>query len=184
MSVYKIIKSVLQILPLAWLLVIFDPTSYSQFWEFAWKFLVVLMFLRPIRDIFPEYNIFAKAVTLRKELGIISGSFAIAHVVGYFLLHKLPITFVFNSIMWDPRWYLWWWMFAFIISLILIWTSNVFSIKKLGKYWKIVQKLSYFMLFFVAIHIALVKQWALLSSIITITSYIMVFSLAYIYKKI
>ena len=184
MSIYKIIKLILQILPLAWLLVIFDSTSYSQFWELAWRFLVFLMFLRPIRDIFPEYKIFAKAVTLRKELGIISGSFAIAHVVWYFLLHNLSPSFLLNSIIWDPRGYLWWWMFAFIVSLILTWTSNIFSIKKLGKYWKTVQKLAYFMLFFVAIHIALVKEWALMSSVITITSYIIVFWLSYIYKKI
>ena len=183
MSIYKIIKFILQITPLLGLFVILDPTLYSQFWEFAWKFLVILMFLRPIRDIFPEYKIFAKAVTLRKELWIISGLFAIAHVVWYFLLHSLPFTFLFDSIMWDPRGYMWWGMFALIISTILTATSNIFSIKMFTKHWKTIQKLSYFMLFTVAVHIALVKPDAMISSFITIISYIFVYILAFCYKK-
>lgn len=183
MNIYKIIKFILQILPLLWILVIFDPTLYGQFWNFAWKILILLLFLRPIRDIFPEYKIFAKAVTLRKELWIISWVFAIAHVVWFFLWYSIPISFLFDSIMWDPRGYLGWGMFAFIISLILTWTSNIFSIKIFKKHWKTIQKLSYFMLFTVAIHIAIVKPDSIISSIITISSYIMVYILAYIYKK-
>lgn len=183
MNIYKIVKRILQVLPLLWVFVIFDPTLYAQYWEFAWKLLILLLFLRPIRDIFPEYKILSKAVTLRKELWIISWIFAISHVVWYFLIHNLPVSFLFDSIMWDPRGYLWIWMYAFIISLILTWTSNIFSIKLFKKHWKTIQKLSYFMLFTVAIHIALVKPDAMISSFITVWSYIIVYSLAYCYKK-
>ena len=183
MNIYKIIKFILQITPLLGLFVIFDPTLYSQFWEFAWKALVILMFLRPMRDIFPEYKVLGKALSLRKELWIISGIFAVTHVIWYFLLHWLPVSFLFDSIMWDPRGYMWWWMFAFVLSIILTGTSNIFSMKMFGKHWKTIQKLSYFMLFTVAIHIAMVKPGAMISSYVTIISYIIVYLLAHYYKK-
>ena len=179
MSLYKIIKKILQIVPLLWLLVLFDPSEYAEFWEYAWNFLVFLMFIRPIKDIFPKFKILSKAVTFRKELWIISGVFAITHVVWYFLHNSLPATFLFDSIMWDPRGYLGWWMFALIISIILTWTSNIFSIKKFGKYWKIIQKLAYFMLLTAAVHIALVKSEDMFSIIFTILAYIIVYILAY-----
>lgn len=184
MRVYKVIKFILQIIPFISILVIFDPTSYSQFWDLAWKFLILLLFLRPIMNVFPEYNFLKLAVSLRKELGIISWIFAIAHVFWYFLLHKLPATFLLDSIMWDPRWYLGWWMFSLILAIVLTATSNIFSIKKFWKQWKLIQRLSYFMLLFTAIHIALVKQWELIPSIIIVSSYIVVYFLAYTYKKI
>jgi sulfoxide reductase heme-binding subunit YedZ len=184
MNYFKIIKAILTVFPLLWLVVLLDPSIFPNYWEFAWRFLILLLFIRPIRDIFPEYKILSQAVRLRKELGIISGVFAIAHTVWYFLVNGLPVTFIFDSIMWDPRWYLWWWMFAFIISLILTWTSNIFSIKKLWKKWKLIQRLSYFMLLFTAVHVALVKPEALISILVTVASYIIVYILAHIYKKV
>ncbi len=184
MNIYKIVKMILQITPFIWLIIFIDPSLYKNFWDYSWKILVILLFIRPIRDIFPEYKFFLKAVSLRKELWIISGVFALVHVVWYFLSHNLSFWFLFDSIMWNYKWYLWWWMYAFVIAMILTITSNNFSIKKLWKHWKKFQKLAYLMLLFVAIHIALVNKDALVSVIITVTSYIMIYFLAFLYKKI
>lgn len=183
MKFYKIVKILLRFFPLLGLVILLDPSIYPNYGEFAWRFLILLLFLRPIRDIFPEYKVLKLAVSLRKELGIISWVFWLAHVVWYFLVNKLPASFIFDSIMWNPYWYLWWGMFAFIASIILTLTSNIFSIKKMWKYWKPLQRLAYFMFFATAIHVALVKPEALISIIITLTSYVLVYILAYIYKK-
>lgn len=183
MIIYKIIKFILTFSPLIWLAVLIEPREYKEFWEYAWNILLFIMFIRPIKDIFPEYKILWKAVALRKELWILSASLAIAHVAWYFLANWLPVTFLFDSILWNPRWYLWWGMFAFIISLILLWTSNIFSMKKLWKYWKPIQRLSYLMLLFVAIHIAMVEKEYIYYSLI-ILAYVIVYMLAYYLKNI
>ena len=182
MNIYKIVKRILIFLPFISLWVIFDPSMYSDFWKYSWKILVLLLFLRPLRDIF-KYKILVKAVTLRKELWIISWVFAIAHAVWYFLEKKLPISFLFYSISWEPRGYLWVGMFTLITAIILTVTSNVFSIKKMWKYWKWVQRLSYLMLFLVSFHIAMVKPDELWTVVLVDITYVSVYIYAYIKNK-
>lgn len=183
MSYYKIIKIFLIILPLSSLYIFYDPFFHIKFWEYAWRILIIILFLRPIKDIFPEYKIFTKAVSLRKELWIMCWVFWITHVVWYFLAYGLPLNYILEKTLWDPREYFWWGMYWFITALILLSTSNKFAIKKLKKHWKTIQKLSYLMIGLIAIHIALIRD-DYISSIITISSYILVYILAYIYKKI
>ena len=180
---YKTIKLILAFFPLVWLLVFIFPSKFPEFWEWSWYFLVFLMFIRPIKDIFPRFKFLWKSVSLRKELWIISWTFAISHVIWYFLVYNLSISFILDSIFWDLRWPMGWGAFGFIVSLILLFTSNVFSMKKLWKYWKKIQRLSYLMFLFVAVHIALVKEWAMLETSIIIISYIILFIIAYIKKK-
>ena len=182
MNIYKVVKRILIFLPFISLWVIFDPSMYSEFGKYSWKILVLLLFLRPLRDIF-KYDILKKATTLRKELWIISWVFAIAHAVGYFLDKKLPVSFLFDSIMWDPRGYLGVGMFTLVIAIILTVTSNVFSIKKMWKYWKPIQRLSYLMLFLVSFHIAMVKPDQLLTVVIIDVVYVLIYIYAYSKNK-
>lgn len=180
---YKIIKYVLKFFPIIWLYIIFDPIRYGLFWKWAWYFLVFLMFIRPLRDVFPWFKVFWRFVPLRKELWIISWVFAISHVVWYFLVNKLPASFLFNWVLWDPTGYLGWWMFAFLVSLVLLFTSNIFSMIKLWKYWKKIQRLSYLMFLFVAIHISLIKEDAMITTSLIIISYIFLYVIAYFKNK-
>lgn len=58
-----------------------------------------------------------------------------------------------------------WWL------LLPLWlTSNDVAVKKLGKWWKILHKLTYVALFFIMIHVALVNHWiyALLLGLIVV----------------
>ncbi len=180
MNLYWIIKKILQFAPLLGILVFIIPWKYKEFWEYAWYLLIVIMFVRPLADI-TKLRVLKLITSLRKELGIIVGSFSLAHVIGYFLERNVPLSLLWDSIMWDPMGYLWVWMFAFIIAIILTATSNIFSMKKLWKYWKKLQRLSYLMFIFVLMHIAFIK-WEYIPQLILFLLYSTVYILAY--KKI
>lgn len=180
---YKIIKYLLMSFSFLWLLIFIYPQEYAFFWIISWYFLIFLMYVRPLRDLFPKFKFLSKLVSLRKELWIISWVFAISHVVWYFILNNLTLWFVLDSIFWDLRWPMWWGTIWFIASLILLFTSNIFSMKKLWKYWKKIQRLSYLMFIFVAVHIALVKEDAMVSTSIVIIIYIIIYFLAFLKKK-
>lgn len=180
LKIIKIIKKILQFVPFLWLIVIFFPKEFKEFGEYAWNILIFIMFLRPLADI-TNLKILKLLLPLRKELGIIVWVFSIAHFVGYFIERRVPLSLLWNSILWDPRGYLWAWMFALVIAIILTLTSNIYSIKKLWKYWKKIQRLSYFMFIFVLIHIALIKG-EYTKPLIMFMFYSLVYVLAY--KKV
>ncbi len=180
MNIYKVIKMILQLVPLLGLLIFIVPWEFKEFWEFAWHLLIVIMFIWPLADI-TQLRILKRAIPLRREWGIIVGIFSLSHVIGYFLEKEVPLSLLWDGIMWDPSGYLGIWMFAFIIAIILTATSNIFSMKKLWKYWKKLQRLSYLMFILVLIHIAMIK-WEYISQALLFTIYSLVYFLAY--KKI
>jgi len=179
-KIIKIIQKILQFFPLLWIIVIFFPNEFKEFWEYAWNILIFIMFLRPLADI-TNLKILKLLLPLRKELWIIIWVFSIAHFIGYFIERNVPLNLFWNSVLWDPRGYLWAWMFALVIAIILTLTSNIYSMKKLWKYWKKIQRLSYIMFIFVLIHIALI-EWEYFDSILIFLFYTIAYVLAY--KKV
>lgn len=179
----KHIKIVLRIFSLFSLFIFFTPWSYKDFWSFAWGLLVFIMFLRPISDIFHKVRSFKTILTLRRELWIIVWCFAIAHFVWYFIYESLWFSNIFDSQFWDFRGYLWWWSLALLVAFPLLFTSNNFSVNKLWKYWKTLQRLAYFMFFFTAIHIFLIHPFRDFWPILIFCFYIFVFISAYFVKK-
>lgn len=184
MKYLNIIKKILLFVSFSSLLVLFFPKDlFWRYWEIAWKMLLVIMFASPLFSIFPKCKIFSFIMSLRKELGIIIWVFAIAHVAGYFLFKKLWIDFFLNPIMWDPTHYFGWGTFALLVTIPLLITSNNYSMKLLGKKWKKLQYLAYFMLIFTAIHIALVDNEKILPLSIVISFYLILKVLAFIKKR-
>lgn len=139
--------------------VFFFPKQYLLFGSIGWFALIVLMFLRPLADIFPKGNIFAKMMFLRKSLGVLSGMFILAHGIGFFLERNLSLpSSLFLSEYWSLDTLYGWGMFGILLLLPLLVTSNTFSIKLLGKWWKPLQRLSYLFFLVGAIHVAFAQK--------------------------
>jgi len=130
---------------LLWL--VFVPLTFKYintqiFWDISWWSVVFVMWIRPLADLFPKLGILSKLVSLRKSFWILSSSIIItalaykfywnpSELYNYFSLNNFsfvnPILSRISEITW----------------LILLLTSNSFSQKKLGIWWKKIQRLSY-----------------------------------------
>lgn len=166
-----------------WLIVLFKPSEYVIFWEWAFYLLILVMYIRPLRDIFPKVKIFQKLTLYRKEFWILVWVFWLTHVIWYFLDTKLWLDIVFNPNIWTIDNYMAWGFIALFVSIPLTITSNKFSMIKLWwKNWKRLQYLSYIMFFSVLFHMALVNQWKVTQSVIIWWLYILIYIIAY-YKN-
>lgn len=154
---FKNIKSHLVYLSFFSLLIFIFPGEFKFFWEIWWKMLLIIIFSRPLRDIFPKIWIFKKIVLLRKELWIICGFFVLAHFVWYLIIFKISIVDFIISDIRGLKSAPFWWLLSTIALIPLLITSNIFSMKKLWKWWKKVQQLTYFFFIFWALHIAFVN---------------------------
>lgn len=155
----KILNIIFLIIPFLSFIVLFNTWTYSIFWEFAYKVLILIMFIRPLRDIFPKKLKFLnKIIVFRKELWIIVWSFGIAHSVWYFLDTKTWFDLILNPNIWALDSFLAWWIIAFFVSIPLLLTSNKFSMIKMWKYWKKLQYLAYVMFISVVFHVSFVKD--------------------------
>lgn len=181
----KKITKYIPYLSLIWLLVFIKPETFIFFWQVAFYLLVLIMFARPIRDIFPKLKFLNKIVSIRKELWIVIWCFAFAHFLWYFFDTKAPINIILNSNIWSIDSFMAWWFIAFFVSIPLLLTSNTFSmIKMWWKNWKRVQYLAYIMFIATIIHIALVKkdEAFFLYTIFVIYLFVLFYS-AYLNKK-
>ncbi len=138
--------------------IIFLASDYRNLGAASWGVLLVIVFLRPLGDIFVDFKIFRAMLSLRKELGILCGSLGVSHGIGYFLDSKIPVLQWFvGSELWDMSKYYFWGILGFFMATILTLTSNIFSVKILKKYWKKLHKITYAFVFVVVIHIVLIR---------------------------
>lgn len=98
-------------------------------------------------------------VPIRRELGIMTFGFAIAHasfikLMPWFLMFGLlPLSSLVLSDVFGVS--------ALIILFFLWLTSNDYSVKKLGKFWKRLHRFTYLALFLILAHVAFFNQvWA------------------------
>ena len=140
--------SIIILMVLPWMLVfnkdIISDNIILRLYLISHIFLVFVMIIRPLADIFTNTNLIRPLVILRKGAGVISASIIVS-----FILAKLMI---------DPSGYFAslstykYWSFenyailahiADLSAVILIFTSNNFSKRIFGEFWKTIQKLSY-----------------------------------------
>lgn len=76
-----VIKKVLTLSPLACLIILIFPGIYPEFGGYARNLLLLILFIRPVSDILPRITILRKIVNIRRELGILMATCAIAHGV-------------------------------------------------------------------------------------------------------
>lgn len=156
---FPVIKKIILFLSIVPVVGIFLlPEDYRNMGELSWNLLFFLLLLRPVGQIFVDFGILKALLGMRKELGILCGSLAIAHGIGYFLVNdiSMPSGF-FDAYIWDITGYYFWGMIGFCIAIILTITSNMFSMKLLKRWWKKLHRITYIFLFVVAVHIILIR---------------------------
>lgn len=122
-----------------------DPMT-EPLGNLSWYLLLLILFIGPVSKILPDLGILRTLSTLRKELGIAMFYFGLAHgashlpVMMFYPLNALPNYVLFGLI-------------ALGITSLLYFTSNIWSMKLLKKYWKWLHRLIYVALIFVIGHI-------------------------------
>ena len=152
-------KIVFCLWPLAIFAYFFINSNFKDYGELGWSVLIAVMLIRPLADVFPDLKILRSLVILRKEFGILAGVLIVIHSYGYFHAKNQNLFFeIFNPQYWHFGHPFLWGLLGFLITLLLLLTSNRFSVRLLKRHWKKVQLLAYPLFFFSAIHIALVKK--------------------------
>jgi len=147
------IYSILIIIPLLWATTLYFDVFYtsipviwvnfiSLMFYISWISLLFVMIIRPLSELFPKYKILKQLIFLRKAFGILSALI----IVSNFVWTAVTQDDFFRSYFSLAKWSLWYPIIARvaeITAIILLATSNIWSVKKFGKNWKKVQKLTY-----------------------------------------
>lgn len=170
----------LMILPL---LVLYIPdtifTYTNLIYAIAHASVFFVMLIRPLADIFRRVRFIRPLVILRKGFGVFSASlvvsFTLAKIIGD------PQGF-FDTITHMPYWSLERYALiahlADITAFILLITSNAFSKRILGTWWKRIQKLSYVFFYasglyvFLSYHTTSVLYYMIIITIVTLIAYL------------
>ncbi|MBU0727823.1 hypothetical protein KKA95_04015 [Patescibacteria group bacterium] len=158
---------------------------YTEYGELGWNVLIAVMLIRPLADIFADFGILKTLVLLRKEFGIFSGLLIFIHSYDFFAKKGQNIFIeMFNSKYWSFDDIFLWGILGFIITIILLITSNKISIKILKKHWKTVQRSAYLLFFFSAVHIVLVNKQEMFETLFPVTVVLIFWVLAQLNIKI
>jgi len=135
---------------------IFSPWWVKESWEQAMNLLWFLLFLPILARVF-WLGIAHALMPLRKEIGILMGTLALVHG----MIFLMPdVTYILTRDFWIYKWYPTAYAYGFIaliLTLPLLFTSNIWSIKLLGKKWKILHRLVYIVIIFTVIHVVALK---------------------------
>lgn len=114
--------------------------------EWSWNLLLLILFISPISKILPDFGILRTLSSLRRELGVGMFYFGLAHGIsalpGYFPApwSQIPI-------------FIWFGGFALLLTSLLYFTSNAWSMKWLKSYWKKLHRLIYLAFVLVLAHL-------------------------------
>ena len=153
-SIFKTVITGASILsPIAILVFSTVQNVQNVFWDISLYTVFILMCIRPLNDLFPSLQMY-KFMPLRKHLGILSSiivvTFAVIHYVSIwdtFLVEYFSVAY------WSFSNGLFFAHMGELTGLILLLTSNMFSMKLLKQNWKKVQKLSYVYFFSGALYV-------------------------------
>lgn len=150
---------VLAFVPLG-LLFVPDLIEIKETGGAALELLWIILFIPILSKVFNQ-SLAKKFILWRKELGILMGMLALVHGLQYFSFGN-----IFQNIMDTTFWasslsipFVTVGMIALVISILLLVTSNLYSQKKLKKYWKMLHRLVYPLLLLVILHVILI-QWS------------------------
>lgn len=179
----KYIRKTLNVLSVMSALIIL-LTDYMEwfFWDLSLLSVFILMLIRPANDLFPKLKL-GKYIPLRKELGILSSVIIVSFAISEYIFPEFTLfRDLFSLSSWTLEGNSLWARITEITAIILLLTSNKFSMKLLKKNWKRIQKLSYLYFFSGAWYV-----FAQLNKIVALIYIIIVFEItlaAYMKKKI
>lgn len=117
--------------------------GYQSFlWKVSWYSACIVMMIRPLSDLFSKSNFLRSLKFLRQPLGILSSAIIVLGVVSGWIVEPSSIATYFNPQRWSGVWALTA-RASEVTALILLLTSNIWSQKKLGIWWKRIQRSSY-----------------------------------------
>lgn len=152
----KYIGYFLIILALSSLYYLSDRNSIKESGEKALLVLWIVLWI-PIFARVLDLGIAKVLMPLRKEIGILMGTLAVVHAVtfispdpailwtrDFWITGGYPSAYAFGYI-------------GYILTIPLLLTSNIWSMKLLWKYWKKLHRLAYSIILLVVIHVVLIK---------------------------
>lgn len=127
-------------------LLVFYPDSVNQNLLYFWAHisLFAVMLIRPLADLLPQFKFIRPLVILRKGVGVFSAAIIISFIISKIIINPAGYFSAFaTSDYWSLSGLALLAHLADISALLLLVTSNNFSKKILGAWWKRIQRLSY-----------------------------------------
>lgn len=157
------LRRVLLVLSLLVLPLVFIPGSIESTGSAALAILWFVLFVPIFSKVF-RVRLFSVLMGFRKELGILMGVLAAVHSAAYFVTpsHHAPLPIpIWKAEFWigqDGITYLAFGFVATFFALLLLMTSNAFSMKAMGhKRWKLVHRTAYVVLIFTVLHVVVLE---------------------------
>ena len=131
--------------------------QHTLFGTIAWILLIIILYSRPLADIFRLRWLFI-LLRYRRQLGIATGISAMLHIGIYLWGNDYFFSYFAEPSFWAWDNFILWGILAFIALLFPFITSNTLSQKILKKKWKLLQSFSYLAFIFVGVHMWFVKE--------------------------
>lgn len=129
--------------------------EYRGYGVIAFFFLILIMIIRPLADLFPNIVLFKKLLTIRRGMGIAMGMSWLTHGLGFFYQYPSEIG---QSYIWSPTGMLVYGLIALFFTILLLLTSNNISVRVMGKKWKWLHKTVIILFYATCIHVALIGR--------------------------
>lgn len=168
---FKLLSRIILFLAFASIGFLFTPDMLKDTGERAMDILWFLLFL-PILAKVLTLPIAKTIMRYRKEIGILMGMLAVVHSTLY-------LTDTYTTILpWDIQFwidngrisYLWVGMVATFFTFLLLITSNITSMKFLGRKWKMLHRTVYIVILLTVLHVILLK-WIDIGNILLLIIY-------------
>lgn len=138
------------------LVVLWFPDLQKIYGKVGWILFFFVMIARPAFDLSREtakaMKFWLKIMRVRQIMAIVATVFIYAHVAGVMVLYKMNASDLFSAASWDFSTLWGWGMLGAAIMLPLFFTSNTWSMRKLKKYWKLLQKTAYIAFIAAGVH--------------------------------
>ncbi|UWR09982.1 sulfite oxidase heme-binding subunit YedZ [Sulfitobacter mediterraneus] len=136
-----------------------DPRIFHQLvhpsGETSARLLIVLMMATPLAMLLKGWRGPQWLKRNRRYLGVASFGYALLHTI-FYLLDKASLSTVVDEL---PRLYIWTGWVAFLIFVPLALTSMDYFVRKMGKWWKWLQRWTYAAAVLTLVHWAALHDW-------------------------
>ncbi len=136
-----------------------DPRIFHQLvhpsGETSARLLIVLMMATPLAMLLKGWRGPQWLKRNRRYLGVASFGYALLHTI-FYLIDKASLTTVVDEL---PRLYIWTGWIAFIIFVPLALTSMDYFVRKMGTWWKWLQRWTYAAAVLTLVHWAALHDW-------------------------
>lgn len=124
-------------------------TLESFLWTLNSYAIFFVMLIRPLSDLLPKQKWLRMLIPSRKELGILSAIIVLSFGLAKYIFWGFDyfVETYFSLAYWPLTEAVFWGRLGELVAIPLLLTSNLWSMKKLKKNWKRVQKLAYLYFF-------------------------------------